>query len=272
MIRTSFRIRWKYSDAIKLMFLSDMHLQNPLVDIDLLKKDLSAVDDNTYILGVGDWFDSIVLTDPRYVKHSDKTKNSDIMNEAVDEAAELMKPYARHILGIGIGNHENAYLKRSGFDPVKTLCKLLSTESHRIEHLGYSALYHLVFEHEGGGNTRTIDVFQHHGWGRSMQTEGGNTTKFSKMVAKYDADMYVFGHVHERVFKELPTTLGIDRACNWKEHHRYMIITGAYLKTLNDGEYPSYSEEFGLSPCPMGAIAVGIKFSKKNINRIFQVQ
>ena len=244
------------------MILSDLHVQNPEADLDRLNRDLESIkdDDKAYIIGNGDWFDAIVVTDPRYTKTSDKTEGAAIINESIYELRNIMEPYKDKCLGIGIGNHENTYIKKCGADPVLLLCDLLSIDTHKVKHLGYSAIVRFRFEHESGGSIKSFIYYQHHGWGAGMQTEGGSITKYARHAKNWRASLHVYGHDHHKVFKELPTRLGMaSQTCKWQEEKEHLILAGSYLKTLNKLNYPTYSEEKGLHPTPLGCVIVSLQ-------------
>ncbi len=265
MTLSEFRFVYKTNDIFKFMLLSDLHIQNPEADIDKVKRDLESIkdDDKAYIIGNGDWFDSIVVTDPRYTKTSDKTTSAAIINESIYELQSIMEPYKNKILGIGIGNHEWKYVKKCGADPVLSLCDLLSTDTHKIKHLGYSALAKFLFEFEVGGCVKSFIYYQHHGWGAGVTTEGYSITKYSRHAKNWRAMLHVYGHDHQKVFKELPTRLGMStRACAWQEEKEYLVLSGSYLKTLNKLNYPTYSEEKGMHPTPLGCVIVSLQIRR----------
>jgi len=248
------------------MLLSDIHMQSPECDTELLKRDLSLIDDKTYIIGNGDWFDAIVLTDPRYSKVSDKTHTDAIINECIFELRDLFEPYKDRLVGCGIGNHCWTFNKRAGVDPIGILCNLLGEEGKPIKHLGYSAYLRLRFEHESGGQIKTIYYYQHHGWGAGSTTEGYNITKYAKHSRNWKADIHAYGHVHERAFKELPPRISMQPiACQWKTDKEYLVLTGSYLKTLNKEVHPTYAEVKGINPSPLGCSIVCLEITSNGI-------
>ena len=262
MTLNEFKFTYKTNDIFKLMILSDLHVQSPEADIIRLKKDLESIkdDDKAYIIGNGDWFDAIVVPDIRYSKTSDDTKTPAIINECADQLESIMSPYRDKILGIGIGNHAWKYVKKCGTDPVLLLCKTLSTETHQIKHLGYSGIARFKFEHEVGGGIKNFIYYQHHGWGAGMQTEGGSITKYARHAKNWRAALHVYGHDHHKEFKELPTRLGMaSQACKWQEEKEYLVLAGSYLKTFNKLNYPTYSEENGMHPTPLGCVVVSLQ-------------
>lgn len=268
MILSEFRFEYKTNDVFRLMILSDLHFQNPESDIDKLKKDLYSIkdDDNAYIIGNGDWFDAIAVTDPRYSKQSDGTKSAAIINESISMLRCVLDPYKEKILGIGIGNHEAKYIKKCGADPTLLLCELLSSDTHKIKHLGYSAVARFTFDHFSGGKIRSFVYYQHHGWGGGTTTEGYSITKYAKHAKHWRAALHVYGHDHQKVFKELPSRLSLaQNSLSWNEEKEHLVLSGSYLKTLNTGNYPTYSEEKGMHPTPLGCVVVSLKVENKGV-------
>jgi len=118
-------IPYAYGETIKLKCISDLHIGSPLFDKKGLLDYLSDVDDKTYIVGNGDLMDSIIVTDKRYKKGVENGKTETPIDEQVDEAYDLLKPYAERIILIGQGNHEETIVKMCGTNPTRRLAEKL---------------------------------------------------------------------------------------------------------------------------------------------------
>ena len=256
MICTTYHVPYKYGQTIKIRPLFDFHEGNKYCDKTALRKDLSNLDDNTYLIGGGDLADAIITQDWRYAKHADASAGDAVIDEQIDVLTDLLIPYRERIIGLGDGNHEKTILKKCGTDIIQRLCDNLSTDNHLCLHLGYSWLVRL-FLREDNGRGRSIIIKGHHGWGGVCRTEGGELTKYSRDMMYWDADVFLFGHGHKRDGKRIPR-LGMTGD---KLTSRPMLIglCGTYLKTYSGTKDSTYGEERGYPPVEIGGITVNIK-------------
>lgn len=207
---------------------------------------------NTFFIETGDGFNFIPSTDKRFTVKMSAPAYRDF-DDAIDWMVEdYLKPVREYTtpdqwLGRGKGNHERDYTKKCMCDPHKRLCREMGTHD-----LGYSFFYNLNFTQKGGAG-RTVTIYGHHGWGGAARTEGANITKYAKNVTYYDADIFLYGHTHDkgvkRIIRILPTRRG-----ELKVIAKPIIISngGTYLWTLSQDEDPTYSEEKGLPPKDIG--------------------
>jgi hypothetical protein len=259
MITTSFRIEYRAGQVFKIANLADIHFDDPACDEDKLRHDLALMDDNCYIIGNGDIFSAITLGDKRYSKVGDSSQSPAFVSDAVKRMKNILYPYRKRFIGIGIGNHEEKYITKTATDPVDLLCDALSDDTHRVAHLGLQSIINLTFVHAGGGRGRTVQIFKHHGWGQAAQTEGGNITKFEKRIKTWDSpDVFMFGHVHDKDWKELKPKIGVTSRGKYYTSRRFLLITGPYLRTFTDGKYPSYSERQCFQPSALGCNGIKI--------------
>ena len=113
----TYRILYKYGDTFTIKPILDPHLGAKASDVPALKKYLAGSNKKTYFIGIGDLFDSIIWTDPRYTKSNDATAENEILDEQINMGAELLWPYREKIIGLGMGNHEWNVVKRHGTNP-----------------------------------------------------------------------------------------------------------------------------------------------------------
>ena len=244
-------IPYKYGDTIKILPLFDIHMGNTLCDEKALKKDLEAVDDQTYIIGGGDWLDSIIVKDSkRYRKSMDSTEGDDVIDEQINRMFYMVEPYKDRIIGLGTGNHEDSIVSHCSTNPIKRLCAALD-----VPFLGISSLIRLRFR-EKDGRGRTVLIRMHHGWGGGSRTQGADLTKFSKDVANWDADLFLYGHVHRRQDDRVPRLGLVGEKLISKP--KVMVICGTYLKTYTQDHNVSYSEAKGYPPTEIGAPTIEI--------------
>ena len=250
MIVDTIKINYKQGQTIKIRPFSDVHLQNRWCDKRAFKSYLDA-DDSTYFLSVGDLFDGIITSDvKRYRKSTDETEGDNILNDIVDMAYELLEPVKDRILFLADGNHEKSIQRNCSFSLTRALCSAL-----KVPQFGYSWMFRLVLTQNGNAG-RSIYFYGNHGWGGGTRTEGGNITKFSKHVPSYDADIYLFGHVHECDFKPLARLSMVGNKLISKPKH--LAICGTFLKTLTNTVDSTYSEEHGFRPVAIGGLEIDI--------------
>ena len=245
-----YRIEYKYGDSFRIKPLFDTHIGNAYCDIDSIKRYLSDTDDKTYIIGGGDTLDSVIVTDKRYAKHVDGSTSDAIIDEQIDVAYDILKPYKDRIVGLGSGNHEETIVTRNGTNPTRRLSRMLG-----VPHLGIDWHIRMVFS-ENGSSGRTLVIFGHHGWGGGSRTIGADLTKFSRKATDTDADIYLFGHVHRRQSVMLTRTGFRGGKHVAKELH--LFICGTFLKTFSLTDESTYSERAGFPPTPIGGVNITI--------------
>lgn len=265
MIVKTIPIIYNYGDIFTLLPIADIHLGNLTSDLSKLKKDLQAINGKTLIIGLGDWLDSILVKDKkRYRKALDATESEAIIDKQIEQCAEIFRPYADKLIGLGDGNHEEKIIDLCGTNPTKRLCEKLSTQEHEVIYLGYSWLLQLVFrkdEVEGGGQTRTIIVRGHHGWGGGSRTEGADITKYSHDVKFWQADIFLYGHVHKLKTNDVEEgrIIGQDK---WITVQKKMIVCGTYQKTYTNDTTATYAERMGYPPVSVRNPKIFIKPEK----------
>jgi len=246
------RINYSQGETFHLKPFFDIHKGSSACDFKAFKRDLARTDNHTYLFFGGDLFDSIIVTDPRYRKSNDASVGDAIVDENLDEMVKVLTPYSERIIGIGRGNHEDMITKRHGTDPIARLCRRLD-----VPDAGYSGLFKLGFRHKSGGRGRVVVVRYHHGWGGGSRTQGADLTKFSKDMAYWDADLFLYGHVHRKQTDTVPR-MGIsgDKLIS---KPKVLCICGTYLKTYTGSKQPTYSEIKGYPPVEIGGVNISIK-------------
>jgi hypothetical protein len=252
---TSHRVGYKYGDSFNLKPIADVHLGSKACDVKAFKEFLADSDEKTLFLGIGDLLDCIIVKDmKRYRKSGDDTYGDAVVDEQIDRAEEILTPYKDRIVGLGHGNHEDTIIKVAGTNPMKRLCKRLD-----VPFLGLSGLVRLTFglDKQKGGRGRTVIIRYHHGWGGGSRTQGADLTKFSKDISYWDADIYLYGHVHRQQTDSVPR-LGLsgDKLIS---KPKIICICGTFLKTYLNGDDPTYSELKGYPPVEIGGVCITIK-------------
>jgi len=258
MILLEKRIKYKPGGIIKIKPIFDVHFGSKFCDVTEFKTFLrDAFTENTYFIGGGDLLDSIIVKDAkRYRKSGDDMEGDDIIDQQIDKMVDMLMPYKEKIIGLCSGNHEDTITKRCSTNPMKRICKALD-----VPFLGFSCLVRLILEKEGGGGIRTLVIREHHGWGGGSRTRGANITKYERDIGKWDADIFLYGHVHQKQYDRVPR-LGIGGqrgAVKLMSRPTIMCICGTYLKTFSETADPTYSEAKGFPPAEIGGITIKIK-------------
>lgn len=244
------RINYSYGDEFKIIPLSDIHFGCAQCDVAALKKQLSQADDKTFFIGIGDAFDALCVTDKRYSKSGDIMKGEEVIDEQVEELYKILSPYKEKFIGLLCGNHEFTIIKNCGSNPVKRLCTLME-----VPYLGYSCFFKLIFS-ENGSRVRTVNFYAHHGFGTS-RTQGGNLTRFSKLMLNFLADVYLVGHSHQMQSDSSPyLTIQGDKLVS---RNRYLCICGTYRKSLMNDNSVTFEERCGFPPTQIGSLTITIK-------------
>lgn len=229
------RKEYHVGDEFNLFLCSDIHLEAPDHDRDLFIKEMkNAVKCNADILIGGDVFDMILPGDrKRYTSSRNKYEDTDaIINLALEEAVELLKPFAKNIKVILCGNHDDAVTKYHSVDIVALLIyELNKLDGVHIEYLGYSGFIKYFFKYKKGAASFAIDINATHGTGGAAVVSKGTIGLQRQMTANI-ADIYWSGHTHTKVV--LPDD--VCSYCNEKGGIGYKsrkgIITGAYVNPV----------------------------------------
>jgi len=269
------------SDEFTIYDISDIHLLNRACDKKRLAQDVKHIADDSHAfwVGGGDNAEYISPTDKRF---DPEAVDPDITvadlgslgRATTDRVRDIFWPIRHKCLGLAFGNHEDTFIRSKGtIDLHAYLCTLLS-----VPNLRYSALFDVVFVRnphvkkprlifaappEQKFTRETFRVFVHHGAGYA-QTEGGKLNKLVQFMNRFEADIYMVGHVHDQIGKRI-VEIGADAPC---EHlvarERVGIIAGTYLRTYQQG-MTTYGEKRGYQPVPLGCTFVKIRPETRQI-------
>lgn len=239
------------SDVVRIKPLADIHAGSRHCDE---KKARAWIDEDreSYFIGNGDLLDMVIASDvKRYRKSSDATEGDDIVDQQIKKMFDWLAPHKDRILGLGTGNHEDSITKHCGTNPIKRLCEMLG-----CPFLGFSWLFRVILRCNGG-RSRSIVIRGHHGWGGGSRTVGGDLTKYSKDMAHWDADVYLYGHVHRCQTERIPR-LGVA-GDNLIVRDQLLGLTGTFLRTYSNGPDPTYAEIKGYPPVRIGGLILNIQ-------------
>jgi len=229
------------------LLISDVHFDSPHCDRRLLSKHLDeAVSRGAGILVCGDWFDAMGgKNDKRANKSTTRPEDTkdNYFDIIVDNSADYLAPYAKHIVLMGEGNHETAITKHNETNILGRLCSLL-----HVVHMGYSYFCRFHFQRNGKGGRTSRVLYGHHGSGGGGQvTKGviGNHRRAASVLA----DIHHTGHVHEYSVQEYKRLMLTEQS-KVREESAWHVITPGYQRDYQ--MRGSYQVQKGNSPKPVG--------------------
>lgn len=245
---------FKTGDIFNYYLMSDLHIESPEHDRKLLIKELEyAKKNNADIFIGGDIFDFINNGDrKRYTPSRNKYEELDaVINEAIDEAFEILKPYAKNIKVMLCGNHESSVIKHHSFDPAAVLTRELNKLSGvDIKYLGYQGYIRLKYSYAKGKRNFNFDIKAHHGTGGAAEITKGTIT-INRFMNSHIADLYWSGHTHTKVILPDETQSYMNLDGNICTKSRKGIITAAYVcpvkevGTTRNGKVNPYNIDYG---------------------------
>ena len=236
-----------------------------------------AIDRGAIFLGMGDYLDFASCTQRAIMgnlRESTHQQLDDAVKWKVDELFEnVLKPTVGLWLGLLEGNHRWTF--KNGTSSDQYLCKLLG-----CDFLGTSTSIRV---HPAGvpkqhPEADTI-IFAHHGVGSSRKV-GGHLNRVEDLLAWIDADIYLMGHTHAKIFA--PTDFQYITPDGIHTHRTKLIArTGSWYKgysshtplKLTEPAYKSrgnYVEQQLYSPSALGNPCFGIGFEQIHGSRYFK--
>lgn len=263
------------SDKITLLGIGDIHYGHRGCNQKLLDRDLARVenDPNTFFVLLGDHAE--------YISHRDKRFEPDCFDEdiKIKDLGRLGKHYSnwtinkfKHVshkcLGAIWGNHEGKYqqfyeqgnLHQETCDGLKVpnleflcLLDLVFVRSNQFKQPTLLRSYENL-EKAKAGNSWQVRKLITHGSGGAISTPS-KVKKGLDLVDKYEADVYMMGHVHHmQPAKKVKITA--NPACT-KVCKKVSLVTicGGYLETYLEGT-TSYGEEKLYGASQLGASVI----------------
>lgn len=245
----------------RALLLSDLHIDNPKCNRDLLIRHLQqAKEKSAPVLIFGDLFCAM---QGKYDKRANKSalrpehQTNNYLDALVDTTAHFFEPYKDVIKFITPGNHETAILGRHETDLTGRLADKLAC------HKGtYSGWLIWRFEIDAKESVRTVPLSYHHGYGG-----GGPVTKdviqtARKAVYLPDAKIVVSGHTHDRWIFPI-SRVRLKESGEQVQDEQLHIKLGTYKDEYSIGE--GWAVEKGMPPKPLGGAWLVFKYSKESI-------
>lgn len=210
---------------LELVCISDSHIGDPYANEQALMKQIRYVEDtpNCYAIVNGDIMNN-------GIKSSKSDSYTEVLSpmEQIVKAVLVLKPIANKVLAITQGNHERRTARESGIDLMKIIAMELGLDDKYSEGMAY--IFVRFGEQDSHRSFRkvpyTILVTHGNGGGRTV---GAKANRLADLVSIADADIYLYGHMHQNIaFKE-----GFWRV-DWRNNSlsmvdRLFVNSGAFL-------------------------------------------
>ena len=253
-------IHYHGGDKYKAYFFGDIHGGTLHCAEDKAKRKIAEITADPYALAcdMGDALDCITPSDPRWQSKimADWIHDDNIAANGLDWYKALVGPLAKaqcpddpdsRFLGKIEGNHEWEMKRHKIADIQGNICKTLG-----IPDLGYSCLFHLVFQRHSSTEKHVFRFFLTHGSGNA-QTSGGRTQKLRKIMGQTDALFTVVGHMHD-IKVEDSAILSSGNDLKIKGKRRIGAISGTFLRTYTQGVEAGYGERKNYEPTSLGCV------------------
>lgn len=228
----------KKDDHIFLEPHGDHQIGSKLVDYDKLAERILALqtDPNRYTIIMGDIIDNIMayaggMIDKRWSEDV-ADENLDTTEKQRDRFIELYHPVKDKILGIMSGNHEYKTIDRYQFE--QDFCAPLEAP-----YLGTMCMIHLGIYHNKIP-LRSFEIWACHGSYAGMRV-GGGLNRLQDLAGRYDADIYLHAHIHDKAFYTDHQITHIPKTNELGARPKVYVLTGTFQKTHLKG-IDSYAE------------------------------
>ena len=195
------------SEGANVLFVGDLHLDNPKADRAALKRVLSdAVAAEAAIFVLGDVFDAMQGANDRRSSKTDLAARyvgrEDYLTAMVEDVAEVLAPYAKNIVMLLQGNHESSVAKHYGVHLEHALAYELRKLGSPVVTPGYQTYAAFHFKWSPGENRahNVLPFWVSHGSGGGGPVTKGVIQAHRRAVTYPDARFVVSGHIHSSYF------------------------------------------------------------------------
>lgn len=249
-------IEYTRPDIFRIIPAGDIHVGSVHCAENEIQSELKEANKpNTYIVGMGDYYDAILKDDKRFDIGglASWVKPGNIIRSQTDKLKEWFEPCKDHIICLLTGNHEETLHMSKQDDITRNLCTDLG-----VRYGGYSCYILLKFI-RGGTEQHNYLIHAWHGAG-AAQTDGARLNRLTRLVNDIQADIYLMGHLHAMT-QHTPDRL-VYRNGKIKSLKLAATITGSWLKAYTQNETPSYAEKKGYKPSRIGCPVICINPNK----------
>ncbi len=244
-------------DTRTFLLMSDLHLDSPHCDRNLLKQHLEYAKQNeAYIFVFGDVFDVMQgVGDKRSRRMELLAKfahRDDYFNAVIEDAVEFLWPYKNNILMIGKGNHEESVVRRYNIDLTSILCQSLGLGVVG----GYGGYIWYYANTTGRNKNASLKIRWFHGTGGNAEATLG-LSHFWRQMMYADADIIVNGHQHNNFIVDVTKEV-LTKGGKISYNKVTLIRTPSYKNHRKGGIGQGWENERGFSPKVIGCVRLNV--------------
>jgi len=259
------RLNFEVGQKQKIYLISDVHFDSIFCNRDLLEKHLKkAIKEDALILDGGDFFDAMQgRADPRRSMDElrPEYRREDYYDFVVQDAAEFLKPFAKNMVLMAVGNHELAVLKNANTHLTDRLVAELRRHGSQVVTAGFKGWVRILWRYKNGhdGNSFLIRYSHSGGSGNAPVTRGVIDTN-RQAVYLPDAHVVWNGHNHHGwvvpIARERISSMGsvyTDMA--------WFVRTPGY-KAEYEGSNVGYAAQKAMGPRPRGCVVITLEYDR----------
>lgn len=250
-IRKRVIVRNLGNEPVIIIPLADIHLGNKGCNLEKLEQIVKLINEtpNCYTILLGDLTETATKTSIG-LGIFDEDFHIDVQLASVKK---ILKPLAEQgkILGALIGNHEMRLAYTVNLNPTYMIC-----ESLDIPYFGYQGYLSLAV-----GN-QTYRILATHGKGNAS-TPQGKIAAVRKLVNIADADIYLMGHIHGRMYDNDIIHEMDEQSGTVVPRIRHYVVCGSFLEY-----WGTYAEMKLLSPAITGSVMLVLDPDIKDVRII----
>jgi hypothetical protein len=249
------------------LLISDLHLGSPSADEERITADLTrAKEVGARVLVNGDVFDGIGPKDKRYeanVLHPAVRGKKDLAKALVDHAESLLAPFADIIDVMGVGNHEEAWIRYGYSDPVALLIERLKSKNKRCQTRHGSFWGYINTKLQVGRESTRHRLLYYHGTGGDSPVTKG-TIDFNRKGRNFGYDCLTFGHKHNIAITG-EQILDVTEGGRVIEKLQLNLQTGSFYRNYKQIETDGDPLDYGYAaskahpPKPIGGIFLTLR-------------
>ena len=270
---TSHVLDFTSNDAeVSIVPIGDVHGGHVNCDEKLLRQTVKRIeeDPNAYWCGMGDYTESIWRTDRRHREdqyahwlHGEQR----VWHLQREWVIEQLAPIADKCLFFLQGNHELHALQKYGVDMYHCIGeRLFGADRVKGKLPGIHTFCRVRLERVSNTGFRSQQtsfiIYAHHGFGGG-DLAGSKALKLERLPGRYEADLYLMGHTHDRQALSRQVVSCSRRSNKVMTHQSVAAYTGSFLQTIVEGNQ-MYAEEKGYQPLGHGTIEVRVCFNNGN--------
>ncbi len=239
------------------LLTSDRHHDNAHCDRELEKRHLEqARERDAHIIDIGDFFCAM---QGKWDRRADTTQlrpeyiGGNYLDLLVGEAVDFFGPFADRFLQLSPGNHETSILKRHETNLTERIVERLNQKSgdHKIHAGGFSGWVRFMLKYQSGKNSRSFNLFYHHGFGGGGPVTRGVIQTNRMAVYLPDAHFVYTGHTHDEWLVPIQRARLSSSGRPYQDTQTHLRTPG-YKDEYADGA-GGWHIERGAPPKPVGA-------------------